>query len=361
MVADSRLGDDPGAAPGGSREVRDRRYLLVAPSGVSALFSSWGAGLVSLYTPDRAGRFADVVLGFDQAGDYAAQPNLYFGCTVGRVANRIRDARFQLDGATVALAANDGRHHLHGGPERSFDRVEWAAAPGASDAGPQVVFRRVSPHLEEGYPGSVEVAVTYTMTEADDLRIEYEARSDRTTPLNLTNHTYWNLAGAGAGSILDHVLEVAADRYTPTDGALIPTGSIEPVAGTALDFRSPRRIGQRIAELEPSGARGYDHNFVLAGSGPEPAFAARIEEPVSGRAVEVWTTQPCIQFYSGNLMSPTKGKLGRHYARRSGLCLEPQGYPDAVNNLGFASVLLAPDQVYRQTIIFRVRTDAAPR
>ena len=361
MVADSRLGDDPGAAPGGSREVRDRRYLLVAPSGVSALFSSWGAGLVSLYTPDRAGRFADVVLGFDQASDYAAQPNLYFGCTVGRVANRIRDARFQLDGATVALAANDGRHHLHGGPERSFDRVEWAAAPGASDAGPQVVFRRVSPHLEEGYPGSVEVAVTYTMTEADDLRIEYEARSDRTTPLNLTNHTYWNLAGAGAGSILDHVLEVAADRYTPTDGELIPTGSIEPVAGTALDFRSPRRIGQRIAELEPSGARGYDHNFVLAGSGPEPVFAARIEEPVSGRAVEVWTTQPCIQFYSGNLMSPTKGKLGRHYARRSGLCLEPQGYPDAVNNLGFASVLLAPDQVYRQTIIFRVRTDAAPR
>jgi aldose 1-epimerase len=358
MAADSKLGEDPGIVPGAARDVHDQRYLLVAPSGVSALVSSWGAGLVSLYAPDRQGQFNDIVLGFDEAADYAVHPNLYFGCTVGRVANRIRNARFQLNGSPVALAANNGRHHLHGGPHRSFDRVGWEAAASETDAGARVVFRRVSPHLEEGYPGRVEVTVTYTMTAPDDLWIDYEARTDRTTPLSLTNHTYWNLAGAGAGSILDHVLEVAAHSYTPTDAELIPVGSIEPVDGTALDFRSPRRIGERISELEPSGARGYDHNLVLAQSGPTPAFAARLAEPRSGRVVEVWTTQPCIQFYSGNLMIPTNGKLGRHYPWRSGLCLEPQGYPDAVNNPAFTSVLLSPDQVYRQTIAFRVRTDS---
>ena len=344
-----------------SKDVRDLRFLLVAPSGVSALVSSWGAGLVALHVPDRDGRFADVVLGFDTAAEYAAQADMYFGCTVGRVANRIREARFPLGDSTVTLAANDGPNHLHGGVERSFDKVEWEADARDSPDGPRVVFRHTSPHLEEGYPGELEVTVAYCMTEDDELRIEYEARTDRTTPVNLTNHTYWNLAGAGAGSILGHELQVAADRYTPTDVELIPTGVIASVDGTALDFRTPRAIGSRIGEVESGGGRGYDHNYVLSGGGSVPTFAARLRDPASGRAVEIWTTQPCLQVYSGGFMTPTQGKLGRHYAWRTGVCLEAQGYPDAVNNPAFDSVLLGPGELYRATILVRVLSGAALR
>jgi aldose 1-epimerase len=340
--------------------VRDRRYLLAAPSGVSALVSSWGATLVALHAPDRLGRFADVVLGFDTAVEYAAQASLYVGCTVGRVASRIREARFPLGGSMVELAANEGRHHLHGGPGASFDRVEWEAEAGESPVGPRVVFRRISPDGEEGYPGSLDATATYTLTEADELLVEYEARTDRTTPVNLTNHTYWNLAGAGAPSVLDHRLELAADRWTPTDEERIPTGVIAPVDGTALDFRTERAIGEGIAILEGAGVAGYDHNLVLRPGRAEPAFAARLRDPASGRVVEILTTQPCLQLYSGNSIAPTRGKLGRHYGRRSGLCLEAQGYPDAVNNPAFDSVLVTPGEVYRQAIVFRLTTDAAP-
>jgi aldose 1-epimerase len=361
MTSDARLEGGPADEVATAKDVRDCRFLLVAPSGVSALVSSWGAGLVALHVPDRDGRFADVVLGFDTAAEYAAQANMYFGCTVGRVANRIRDARFPLGDSTVTLAANDGRHHLHGGVGRSFDRVEWEANARDSTDGPRVVFRHTSPHIEEGYPGELEVTVAYCMTEDDELRIEYEARTDRTTPVNLTNHTYWNLAGAGAGSILGHELQVAADRYTPSDRELIPTGVIESVDGTALDFRTPHTIGSRIAEVEHGGGRGYDHNYVLSGGGPAPALAARLRDPASGRAVEIWTTQPCLQFYSGGFMTPTKGKLGRDYGWRTGVCLEAQGYPDAVNNPSFESVLLRPGELYRATTIIRVMTGAALR
>jgi aldose 1-epimerase len=320
--------------------------------------SSWGAGLVALNVPDRTGQFADVVLGFDTAGEYAAQSQLYFGCTVGRVANRIRKASFVLGGATHKLAANNGVNHLHGGATRSFDKVEWAAEARGSELGPSVVFRYTSPHLEEGYPGRLDAMVTYTLTSADELRIDYEARSDRATPVNLTNHTYWNLAGGGIGTIVAHWLKVQADRYTVSDDELIPTGEIKSVEGTALDFRVPRTIGSRIGELEATGALGYDHNYVLAAARSQSAFACRISDPASGRTVEVWTDRPCMQLYSGNFMTPTTGKLGAQYAVRSGLCLEPQAYPDAVNNPAFDSTILEPGDVYRTTSVYRLSVTA---
>jgi aldose 1-epimerase len=332
--------------------------LLVAPSGVSARLSSRGATLVELNAPDRNGTFGDIVLGFDSAPEYAANPQLYFGCTIGRVANRIRRASFALGDETFKLAANDGSNHLHGGTTRSFDKVDWAAEPGTSERGRCVVFRYSSPHLEEGYPGRLDTTVTYTLTAEDELRIDYEARSDRATPVSLTNHTYWNLSGAGAATVLDHELKVPSDASTVSDDQRLPTGEIQAVDGTALDFRKPQTIGSRIAELESTGARGYDHNYVLSGPRSEPAFAARLADPASGRAVEVLTTQPCMQLYSGNLMTPTTGKLGAQYAVRSGVCLEPQGYPDAVNNPGFESVILQAGDVYRATIVFRLRADA---
>jgi aldose 1-epimerase len=360
MTVDSTRAAPP-AGPPAVVAVRDHRCLLVAPSGVSALLSSRGATLVALHAPDRQGRFADVVLGFDTAAEYAAHEGLYVGCTIGRVASRIREARFPLGGSIVRLAANEGRNQLHGGPVASFDRVEWEAAAGESPAGPRVVFRHVSPDGEEGYPGRLDVTVTYTLTEVDELWIEYEARTDQTTPVNLTNHTYWNLAGAGAPSVLDHRLEVAADHHTPTDEELLPTGVVAPVDGSPLDFRAERAIGEGIALLEGAGVDGYDHNLVLRGGRLQPAFAARLRDPGSGRVVEVLTTQPCLQLYSGNSIAPTRGKLGRRYGRRSGLCLEAQGYPDAVNNPGFEPVLVAPGEVYRQAIVFRLTTDAALR
>lgn len=342
-------------APGA---IRDRRFLLLAPSGIAALVSSWGANLVALSVPDRAGRFADVVLGFDTAAEYADQANIYFGCTVGRVANRIRGATFPLGEREIRLTHNHGAHHLHGGGTRSLDRVEWAAERVASPDGEAVAFRYLSPDGEEGYPGDLDTTVTYTLTPADELRIDYVACTDRTTPVNLTNHTYWNLAGAGHPTVLEHELQVQADRYTPTDLELIPTGEIVPVNGTAVDLRHPAALGARIAELEPGGGRGYDHNYVLPESRSVTVPVARLRDPASGRVVEVLTDQPCIQVYSGNLMTPTVGKGGVPYPWRSAVCLEPQGAPDAVHHPRFGSVLLEPGDIYRRSITFRLTTDA---
>jgi len=341
------------------RTVSDKRFLLVAPSGVSALVSSWGAGLVALHGPDRDGRFADVVLGFDTAAEYAAGAGLYFGCTVGRVSNRIKGARFELDGRTVQLAANDGRNHLHGGPAHAFDRVPWAATTERTAAGDRVTFARVSPDGEEGYPGRLEVRVSYTLTSADELWLEVEARTDTPTPVSITNHTYWNLAGAGSATVVDHELQVFADRYTPTDAELIPTGAIESVEGTPLDFRQPTRLGAGIDQVAAGSGRGYDHNYVLPGDGSRPVPAARLHDPGSGRMLEVLATQPCLQVYSGNMMRPSVGKFGSSYAWRSAICLEPQGYPNAVNEPRFPSVLLHPGEVYRTVTIFRLTTDQA--
>jgi len=333
----------------------DHRFLLTSPSGVTALLSSWGAGLVALQAPDRDGRFEDVVLGFDTVEEYRANPALHLSATIGRVAGRIRDARFTLDGRVVQLPANHGRHHLHGGSQRPFDQVDWAAEAQATAAGPSVRFSRVSPDGEEGYPGAVSVSVTYTLTPMDELRIDYQATTDRTTPLSLTNHSYFNLAGAGAPTVLDHELQVFADRYLPVDAELMPVGTTESVAGTPLDFREPRIVGDRIAEVETTGARGYDHSFVLDGTGER--LVARLRHPGSGRVLEVRTTQPCMNLYSGNLMAPSVGKMGRAYATRSGLCLEPGGFLDAVNIPAFEPVWLHPGETYRHSIVFRLTTD----
>jgi aldose 1-epimerase len=346
--------------PKAEEQINDRRFLLVAPSGITAQLSSRGAGLVAMNVPDLAGNVADIVLGFDTAQEYADHSQLYFGSTIGRVANRIRGASFTLGDETYRLAANDRSNHLHGGAVRSFDKVDWTAEPKDSDLGQSVAFGYTSPHLEEGYPGELDTVVTYTLTSQDELRIDYEARSDRATPVNLTHHSYWNLSGGGSGTILDHELQVQADTFTAVDGELIPTGAIESLDGTALDFRRPRSIGARISELESTGARGYDHNYVLSGARLEPAFAARLSDPAGGRVVEVWTTRPCLQVYSGNFMTPTRGKLGAHYGVRSGICLEPQGYPDALHHPEFDSVVLEPGNVFRATTIFRMTTGGSP-
>lgn len=323
------------------------RFFLWSPSGISAVVSSHGARLVSLIAPDREGRFADVVLGYDCRAGYVANADMYFGATVGRVAQRIRGARFTLDGVEYELAANNGANHLHGGATRSFDKVDWRASSRLGAAGPEVEFRHVSPHLEEGYPGSVEAVVTYRLSAEGELQIDYLATSDRRTPVSLINHAYWNLAGAGAGTVLDHELTIWADRYTTTDANLIPTGEVAHVEGTPLDFRSPAVIGDRIDELDQTG--GYDHNLVLSEQRPADGLAARLRHPSSGRVLEIRTGRPCIQLYSGNLMHPSEGKMGVHYGVRSGLCLEVQAYPDAIHHPSFESIVLEPGSTYRET------------
>jgi aldose 1-epimerase len=306
-------------------------FTLANESGVRVTLITLGAAIAALHVPDAAGRAANVVLGFDDVAGYESPDNQYLGCVVGRVANRISSGGFTLDGERHALAINEPpANHLHGGV-RGFDKHVWEAAP----AHDRVVFRRTSPAGEEGYPGALDVEVAYALTEADELRIEYRATADAPTPVNLTNHAYFNLAGAG--TILDHELTIAASAFTPADARLVPTGAIEPVAGKPLDFRSPTRIGARIG-------RGYDHNLVLDGSGLR--FAARLAHPASGRALELSTTEPCLQLYTGNGLS---GRFARHGA----LCLEAQRFPDAVNRPEFPSIVLRPGTEYRQTTVLR--------
>jgi aldose 1-epimerase len=297
------------------------------------------------------------VLGYDLSAEYIANADMYFGATVGRVAQRIGDAAFVLDGVRYPLVANNGRNHLHGGVTRSFDKVTWHASAQATAEGQEVEFTHVSPHMEEGYPGRVEARVTYRLTNDGEIQIHYEATSDRPTPISLTNHSYWNLAGAGAPTILDHELTVWADRYTPTDDDLIPTGEVLPVDGTPLDLRQPTILAERMADLLRTD--GLDHNLVLAHDRPADGLAARLRHPASGRVLEIRTGQPCLQVYSGNLMRPTKGKLGRHYDRRSGICLEPQRYPDAVRHPAFESVIVGPGTTYREITRYRLVVDRA--
>ena len=320
-------------------------FTLTNAHGLVAKLTDYGATLTELHVPDRSGRLADVVLGFDHLRQYLGDHH-YFGSTVGRVANRIGYGRFTLDGQVVQLARNHGEHHLHGGPV-GFDKALWQSEVlhGA------VRFTHVSPDGDQGYPGRLEVAVTVTLTDDDALVFEYEATTDHPTPVNLTNHAWFNLAGAG--DVLGHVLWLAATSYTPTDADLIPTGKILSVAGTPLDFSRPVAIGARIVELggDPP---GYDHNYVLGGAGRGLTVAARLTEPVSGRVLEVATTEPGLQLYTGNHLDGTiDGKGGVIYPRYAGVCLETQGFPDAVNHPGFPSVILRPGQTCRQTTAFR--------
>jgi aldose 1-epimerase len=331
-----------------------RTFTLWNRLGLSAVVTNYGATLMGLVCPDREGRPGDVVLGFDTVDEYRRRAELYFGSTVGRVANRIRGAQFALDGETFNLAANDGRNHLHGGVLRSLDRVIWTCdVPPGDPATARLSY--VSPHLEEGYPGEVTFGVTYTLTD-DGLRIDYAASCDRPTPISLSNHIYWDLAGAGNGDILDHVLSVASDAITPTDAELIPDGRIVAVEGTPLDLRHPTVIRDGIGELEGTPARGYDHNFVLAKTSGLRR-AATVHDPRSGRFLEVSTTRPAIQIYTANLLSDVIGKGGATYPRFGGLCLEPQGFPDAVHHPAFPSVILRPGVMYAESTVFTLGTE----
>ena len=333
-------------------------FTLTNAHGLEVRAMTYGAIITSIHTPDRSGKRADIVLGFDSLGGYLGG-SPYFGAVVGRYANRIARGQFTLDGVTYHLARNNGPNSLHGG-ERGFDKVLWSGEPFQTVSTAGVTFRYESPDGEEGYPGTVSVRVTYTLTDADDLIIEYEASTTKATPINLSQHTYWNLHGAGAGDILDHVLTLNAAAFTPVDSTLIPTGQITPAAGTPFDFRTATAIGARIgaANEQLRFGRGYDHNWVIDQASPGAlTLAARLEDPVSGRRLDISTTEPGVQFYSGNFLDGTlTGKGGRTYAHRSGLCLETQHFPDSPNHGNFPSTILRPGQRYqsRTLVAFRL-------
>jgi aldose 1-epimerase len=327
-----------------------RLFTLENGNGVVAKLTNYGAILVELQVPDRAKRLGNVVLGFESIEGYV-NGHPYFGAICGRVANRIAKGRFTLDGRDYQLAANNGRNHLHGGL-KGFDKVVWNATPlPDGKEGPAVQFKYYSRNGEEGYPGNLSVYVTYTLTESNAVKIDYLVTTDLPTPINLTNHSYFNLAGQG--DILNHEVMIAADRYTPSDEELIPTGELAPVAGTPVDFRQSTAVGARIAQINAK-PRGYDHNFVLNSGGGALSLAAQVFEPTTGRFMEVFTTEPGVQLYSGNWLD---GKLtgigGVKYNQYSGLCLETQHFPDAVHHSNFPSVILRPGQVYRTTTSYK--------
>jgi aldose 1-epimerase len=329
-------------------------FTLTNAHGLEAAIMTYGATVVSLRTPDRAGRLDDIVLGYPTLAGYL-EKSPYFGAIVGRYGNRIARGRFTLDGATYGLATNDGPNHLHGGVQ-GFDKVVWSASLSETETSAAVALSYTSPAGEEGYPGTLAVRVTYTLTDENELRVDYLATTDRATPVNLTQHSYFNLAGAGSGDILRHVLTIAADRYTPVDATLIPTGEIASVAGTPFDFRTPTAIGARIGQqdVQLERGRGYDHNWVLTRAGDSLALAARVTEPTSGRTLDVLTTEPGMQFYSGNFLDGTiTGKDGRVYRHRYGFCLETQHFPDSPNHPNFPSTILRPGQEYRSTTVFK--------
>jgi aldose 1-epimerase len=328
--------------------------LYVLSNGrLTARIINYGAILTELHVPDRRGKTMDVVLGFDDLPGYLTD-HPYFGATIGRVANRVARGEFTLGGKAYTLAVNNGPNALHGG-KKGFDKVVWKAAEVRRPDGPAVGFEYLSKDGEEGYPGNLAARVVYTLTNDDSVRIDYQATTDRPTPVNLTNHSYFNLSGPAAGTILDHELWVAAYRYTPTDATLIPTGALAPVSGTPLDFTTPTAIGARIDRLTGDPG-GYDHNLVLrAGTRlADPALVARLRDPASGRIMDVLTTEPGLQFYSGNFLDGTnKGKGGVVYRKHQGLCLEAQHFPDSVNHPNFPSIILEPGQTYTQTTIYK--------
>lgn len=321
-----------------------------------------GATIQALEVPDRDGKVADIVLGYPTAAEYLEKPQ-YFGSTVGRFANRIGGATFELDGTRYILEANDGPNHLHGG-RQGLDKVHWTLVSTDSGSPATAVFRVVSPDGAGGYPGTLTVLARYSLADNGDLRIDYEATTDKTTIVNITNHAYFNLSGAaGAHGILDHELSIPASRYTPVDETLIPTGELASVAGTPFDFREARRIGDDIRDGSVAQlvfGRGYDHNFVIDGADGTLRRAAVLRDPVSGRVMEMLTTAPAVQFYSGNFLDGlTIGKYERMYRQGDALCLEPQVYPDAPNRPEFPSAKLEPGETYTNTLVLRFSTDKA--
>lgn len=330
-------------------------YTLTNANGMEARVTDYGACLLSLKVPNRNGQFADVLLGFDRPEDYRRNKP-YFGVIVGRYGNRIARGQFTLNGVTYKLPINDGENHLHGGP-RGLSHVLWnAALPEAAERASNLTLNHLNPDGEEGYPGNLRTQVTYVLNDQNGLEIHYEATTDRPTVINLTNHAYFNFADGGRGTILDHVLMIAGSRYTPTNKVSIPTGEIASVQGTPFDFTSPTPIGSRIDQQNEqlAYAHGYDHNWVLDKTGRELSLAATVYDPASGRFMEVLTTQPGVQFYSGNYLDGSiVGKQGIAYPSRSGLCLETQHFPDSPNQPAFPSTVLNPGQTYSQTTVYR--------
>lgn len=328
-------------------------YTLTNAGGLRAGVTEYGAILVSLEVPDRDGKLEDIALGFDDLDSYIRR-NPLFGAVVGRYANRIANAGFTLDGTEYRITANAGKNHIHGGGDKRFDKVVWTGYPYASDAEAGVRFTHFSFDGEEGFPGNLDCSVTYALTNHNELRITYTAATDKPTVVNFTNHSYFNLAGAGNGDVLDHEITINARLYTPAGEGLIPTGEIHSVAGTPLDFTEPRKIGERIAELTET--RGYDHNFVLNGSCGSLALAARVHEPTSGRVMEVQTTEPGMQLYTANGMRGLKGKAGKVYDPHTSFCLETQHFPDSPNKPHFPSTVLRPGRPFTTTTVFKFFT-----
>ena len=331
-------------------------YTLTNAHGLEARIMTYGAALVSLKTPDRAGRLQNIVLGFDALEPYLAGVP-YFGASVGRFANRIANGRFTLDGKAYQLPRNDGPNSLHGGT-RGFDKRIWTAEPLESPQGPAVRLTYVSAAGEEGYPGQLTARVTYRLGNDDTLTIEFEATSTAATPVNLANHAYFNLTGDPRNTILKHLLTINADRFTPVNATLIPTGELRPVAGTPFDFRAPQAIGSRIeaADEQLRLGHGYDHNWVLNQSAPGTAtLAAVLMDPQSGREMQVRTTQPGLQFYTGNFLDGKPAGSGTVFPHRTGLCLETQHFPDSPNQPAFPATILRPGERFSATTVLTFR------
>lgn len=330
-------------------------YTLRNRHGMEARITNYGGIVVSLTAPDHDHKFADVVLGYNTLDDYMSPPFPYFGAIIGRYGNRIAKGRFTLNGVEYKLAVNNGENHLHGGL-KGFDKVVWGAQQKNTAAGPALLLSYVSKDGEEGYPGNLRVTVTYTLTHKNELKIDYTASTDKDTVTNLTHHSYFNLAGEGNGDILDHRVVLRATRFVPTDAGSIPTGELKNVAGTPFDFLSAHTIGERINQDDQQlkFGNGYDHTWVINGRMGVLRQAASVYEPTSGRVMEVWTTEPGVQFYTGNFLDGSRpGKSGKPYPRRSGFCLETQHYPDSPNRPNFPTTTLRKGATYRSTTIYR--------
>ncbi|MFZ0806808.1 MAG: aldose epimerase family protein [Candidatus Sulfotelmatobacter sp.] len=329
-------------------------YTLTNSHGMEVRAMNYGGIIVSIRVPDRKGQIADVVLGHDDLKGYEPNPP-YIGAIIGRYANRVANGTFTLDGKTYTLPKNDGPNTLHGGINKTFDRVVWDGEPKGKNG---VEFNYVSHDGDDGFPGNVKVKVSYTLTDGNAILIDYEATTDKATPINLTQHSYFNLAGEGSGDILNHEVMINADHFTPVDKGLIPTGELRPVKGTPFDLTKPTRIGAHIDDNyeQLTLGWGYDHNFVI-NSKPDQnglKLAARVHEPTSGRTLEVWTTQPGVQFYTGNhLDGSVTGKQGHVYKKRDAFCLETQHYPDSPNHPNFPNTILKPGETFHEKTVFK--------
>jgi len=328
-------------------------YVLKNKNGLEVTFTDFGQRLISLMAPDKNGKLEDIVLGYSTLKEYATNGG-YFGAIIGRYGNRIGKGRFELDGTTYELAKNNNGNHLHGGL-KAFESVMWNVDSVSQD---YIRFSRISPDMEEGYPGNLEVAVEYTLTDSNELRIEYSATTDKKTPINLTHHSFFNLKGAGNGNVNDHMVQINSNHITPVDDGLIPTGEFMPVAGTPFDFNTAKTVQEGLDgdHEQLTLGMGFDHNFVLD-TGIKNAegllIAAKVVEPQSGRTMEVFTNEPGVQFYGGNFLDGSTGKNGKSYVRRGALCLETQHYPDSPNRDNFPSTILEPGQEYKSICVYK--------